>query len=276
MRSYLRTKDYFLSQEQFELLYDDVLDMLATHPKPSNLSKYYESENYISHSDGKVSFLEKVYQRIKKVNLQKKTSLAGYYIENNKTLLDVGAGTGDFLLCAKSKNWKVFGVEPNGKARNLAKEKGIVVKETLKDVQGQKFDIITLWHVLEHLPNLEESIERLSNLLQDDGTLIIAVPNFKSYDAKFYGKFWAAYDVPRHLWHFSKTAIQKLFQKQRMEIIKVKPMWFDSFYVSLLSEEYKTGKKNWAKAFLVGLWSNVLGIFTKEHSSHIYILKKSK
>ena len=112
-------------------------------------------------------------------------------------------------------------------------------------------------------------------MLEDTGTLIVAVPNFKSYDAKHYGEFWAAYDVPRHLWHFSKTAIKKLFGKQNIEVKKVKPMWFDSFYVSLLSEEYKTAKKNWIPALWVGLWSNLNGIFTKEYSSHIYILQKA-
>jgi SAM-dependent methyltransferase len=274
MKSYLKTSDFFLSKESFELLHDDELDLLTTHPKPEDLAKYYESANYISHSDGERTVLERLYQRIKKINLQRKTDLIKSFAGNHKKLLDVGAGTGDFLLYAKRKGWDASGVEPNPNARRLSVEKGIELKTSIDDFRGEKFRIITLWHVLEHLPNLNESIESLSHLLEDDGTLFVAVPNFKSYDAKYYGPFWAAYDVPRHLWHFSKGAIERLFGVHKIKLIKAKPMWFDSFYVSLLSEEYKTGKKNWIRAVAVGLYSNLRGIFTKEFSSHIYILQK--
>ncbi len=276
MKSYLKTNDFFLSNEAFELLYDETLDMLVTSPQPVNIEKYYETDNYISHSDGEGTLLEKVYQSIKKRNLQKKVALIEKYTKDHKTLLDVGAGTGDFLRYAKNKAWKVFGTEPNANARKLASQKGIDLEGDLDNIRGMKFSVITLWHVLEHLPNLKEDIERLSHMLEEEGTLIVAVPNFKSYDAKYYGRFWAAYDVPRHLWHFSRTAMARLFLKQGMELKKVKPMWFDSFYVSLLSEEYKTGKKNWIKAGLLGLVSNISGMMTKEYSSHIYILQKSK
>ncbi|UOY08852.1 class I SAM-dependent methyltransferase [Muricauda sp. SCSIO 64092] len=276
MKSYLKTNDFFLSNEAFELLYDEKLDMLVTSPQPVNIEKYYETDNYISHSDGEGTLLEKVYQRIKKRNLQKKVALIEKYTKDQKTLLDVGAGTGDFLRHAKNKEWKVFGVEPNTNARKLASQKEIDLEEDLVTIRGMKFSVITLWHVLEHLPNLKENIKRLSHMLEEGGTLIVAVPNFKSYDAKSYGRFWAAYDVPRHLWHFSRTAIARLFLKEGMELKKVKPMWFDSFYVSLLSEEYKTGKKNWIKAGLLGLVSNISGMINKEYSSHIYILQKSK
>ncbi|MEY4038850.1 MAG: hypothetical protein RIR67_1162, partial [Bacteroidota bacterium] len=132
---------------------------------------------------------------------------------------------------------------------------------------------ITMWHVLEHVPDLDHQIKELKRLLKPTGSLIIAVPNFKSFDAQHYGKFWAAYDVPIHFWHFSKTAIQKLFQKEQMELIKILPMKFDSFYVSLLSEKYKTGRMNFVKAFFIGLWSNIKAHSDLEYSSHIYILK---
>ena len=276
MKSYLKTNDFFLSNEAFELLYDENLDMLVTSPQPIDIEKYYETDNYISHSDGENTLLEKVYQSIKNRNLQKKVALIEKYTKDDKTLLDVGAGTGDFLRHAKNKGWKIFGVEPNTNARKLASQKEIGLEKDLDTIQEMRFSVITLWHVLEHLPNLRENIERLSHKLEEGGTLIVAVPNFKSYDAKYYGRFWAAYDVPRHLWHFSRTAIARLFLKERMELKKVKPMWFDSFYVSLLSEEYKTGKKNWIKAGWYGLVSNISGMITKEYSSHIYILQKSK
>ncbi|BFP41117.1 class I SAM-dependent methyltransferase [Flavobacteriaceae bacterium GF1] len=276
MKSYLKTNDFFLSNEAFELLYDETLDMLVTSPRPIDIEKYYDTDNYISHSDGENTLLEKVYQSIKKRNLQKKVALIEKFARDGKTLLDVGAGTGDFLRRAKNNGWKVFGVEPNANARKLASQKKIDLEGDLDTIQEMKFSVITLWHVLEHLPNLEENIGRLSHILEEGGALIVAVPNFKSYDAKYYGRFWAAYDVPRHLWHFSRTAISRLFLKQGMELKKVKPMWFDSFYVSLLSEEYKTGKKNWIKAGVLGLVSNIRGMITKEYSSHIYILQKSK
>lgn len=276
MKSYLKTSDHFLSKESFELLYDEEMDMLVTHPIPNDITKYYESKDYISHSDGEGSFFEKTYQWVKRINLYNKISLVKKYAGSSRTLLDVGAGTGNFLIGARRKGWKVSGVEPNTDARRLASEKGIELQKNLNAINGEKFQIITLWHVLEHLPNLKESVQQLSELLEDDGTLIVAVPNFKSYDAQFYKSYWAAYDVPRHLWHFSRKAIENLFSYNYMELIKVKPMWFDSFYVSLLSEQYKKGKKNWFKAAWIGFWSNVKGIFSKEYSSHIYILQKAK
>jgi len=132
-----------------------------------------------------------------------------------------------------------------------------------------------MWHVLEHVPDVRSQIAELKRLIKPGGTIIIAVPNYKSYDAKHYQNFWAAYDVPRHLWHFSKKSIQSLFAEQNLELIKVKPMWFDSFYVSLLSEKYKSGKMNFVKGFWHGIVSNLSGLFSKEYSSHIYIIKNS-
>lgn len=133
-----------------------------------------------------------------------------------------------------------------------------------------------MWHVLEHVPDLQNQIKELKRLLKPNGAIIIAVPNFKSYDAKYYGEFWAAYDTPRHLWHFSKTAIKKLFQNENIELVKILPMKFDSFYVSLLSEKYKTGKMNFIKAFFIGLKSNWKAKEKFEYSSHIYVLKNAK
>ena len=133
-----------------------------------------------------------------------------------------------------------------------------------------------MWHVLEHVPNLQEYIANLKRIVKPTGTIIIAVPNYKSYDAKYYNRFWAAYDVPRHLWHFSKTSIKRLFLDVDMELKKVKPMWFDSFYVSLLSEKYKNGKMSFVKGFFIGFVSNVSGLFNKEFSSHVYIIKNNQ
>ena len=274
MKPFLKTKDFSISQEAFELFYDATYDMLVTKPKPENLDFYYESSTYISHTDSNKSFVDKIYQQVKKYSLSKKIRLINMYSRKEKSLLDVGAGTGDFLKKAQKEEWSIEGVEPNHNARLKALDKGISLKDRLEALPGKKYEVITLWHVLEHLPDLENQIFKLVWHLQEGGTLIIAVPNFNSYDANHYKEFWAAYDVPRHLWHFSKTAIEKLFTKHGLELVKVKPMVFDSFYVSLLSEKYKTGKQNFLKAFFLGLWSNLSAMRTKEYSSHIYILKK--
>ena len=274
MKLYLKTKDFSVSKEAFELHYDEALDMLITQPRPENLDKYYESEVYISHTDSKKSLVDKVYHLVKRYSLKKKLRLIESFENSERTVLDIGAGTADFLIVAQNAGWKTTGIEPNELAKQNASEKGIALLASLKNIEGQKFDVITLWHVLEHLPDLENDIERISQLLNENGTLVVAVPNFKSFDAAYYGKFWAAFDVPRHLWHFSKTAIEKLFQKHQMKLMEIKPMLFDSFYVSLLSEKYKTGKQNIPKAFFIGLKSNFKAKNTKEYSSHIYILKK--
>lgn len=275
MDSYLKTKDYTVTGETFELLYDPELEMLITSPQPEDLKKYYESESYISHTDANENFVDRIYQRVKKISLQKKIKLVDRYSNRKKSLLDVGAGTGDFLAMAQQKGWTVSGVEPNVKAKNKAQQKGIALQQNLDELQGRQFQVISLWHVLEHLPNLEEQISKLKDLLLEDGVLVIAVPNFKSFDAKHYQNFWAAYDVPRHLWHFSKTAIEQLFAKHGMELVNTKPMVFDAFYVSLLSEKYKTGKQNLLKAFYIGLRSNCKAWRSKEYSSQIYVLKKA-
>ncbi|RIV44633.1 class I SAM-dependent methyltransferase [Flagellimonas pelagia] len=274
MKLFLKTKDFSVSGETFELFKDEELDMLVTRPQPENLSKYYESEDYISHTDAEKSLMDKMYQVVKRKNLKNKIQLIENQSNNPKSLLDIGAGTGDFLLFAKSRGFEVVGVEPNEKARQRSSQKGIALHQEIQNIIDQKFDTITLWHVLEHLPNLDDQIKTIASLLKDDGVLVIAVPNFKSYDASYYGKYWAAYDVPRHLWHFSKTSIAKLFDAHGMEVTAIKPMWFDAFYVSMLSEKYKGNKLYLINAFFVGLWSNVKALSTKEHSSLIYILKK--
>ncbi len=275
--NYLKTKDFLVSGESFDLVYDKELDLLKTVPQPKleELGRYYESEDYISHTDEKKGLLSSVYQLVKKWSLRNKTKLIFTQNSGVGSLLDVGAGTGDFLKVAKESAWKVQGMEPNTKARSLALEKGIVLKNSLDVFKGEQFDVVTLWHVLEHIPNLDETISILTDLVKPGGSLIIAVPNYKSFDATYYGNFWAAYDVPRHLWHFSKIAIEELFSVNfKME--KIKPMVFDSFYVSLLSEKYKTGKSFSLKAFWIGLKSNLKGNTSKEYSSHIYCLRKVK
>jgi len=274
-KHFLSVKDYSVSQETFDLYCDETLDMLITSPQPSleNLGKYYESEDYISHTDNKRSLFEKLYHFIKSIALKNKLNLINSQQPDKGRLLDIGAGTGEFLSVAKNDGWQTIGVEPSDRAKAIAKSKGVSFVEHTSELENNSFDVISMWHVLEHVSDLDAQIKELKRLLKPTGTLIIAVPNFKSFDAKYYGKFWAAYDVPIHFWHFSKTAIKLLFEKEEIKLEKVLPMKFDSFYVSLLSEKYKSGKMNFIKAFFIGLQSNWKARQHFEYSSHIYILK---
>ena len=257
LQPFLDCKDYTVSGENYQIKKNSEFDMLVTTPVPKNLSNYYKSEDYISHTDSRKSLFDKIYQFVKKISLNKKLQLINSFYSPSKNILDIGAGTGDFLNFCQLNSWNVFGVEPSEKARNIASKKGIELKENINLFQNKKFDVITLWHVLEHVENLSEYIHLLSNLLSDNGRLVIAVPNYKSYDAHYYKEFWAAFDVPRHLWHFSKSSIDKLFSLVDMSIEEIKPMKFDSYYVALLSEKYKNKKMNLFKIFFNGFYSNL-------------------
>lgn len=277
---YLKCKDYSISGEEFELRYDKELDMLKTYPVPEllKLGEYYESVDYISHTDSKKTIIDRVYQIVKNYAISNKVKLISSYCVKNRSetkLLDIGCGTGDFLLSCKNANFDVVGVEPNEKARELAESKlnGYVLTD-LSDLKDYKFDVITMWHVLEHVPNLDEYLEKLKFFLKDKGTLIVAVPNYKSFDAKYYGKFWAAYDVPRHLSHFSRASIDRIFFQVGMYVKKELPMKFDAFYVSLLSEKYKNSFLQIFRAFSIGVASNFKAITSREYSSLIYVIKK--
>jgi 2-polyprenyl-3-methyl-5-hydroxy-6-metoxy-1,4-benzoquinol methylase len=274
--SYLSCKDYLVSNETFDLVYNKELDMLETTPIPSldKLHSYYQSEEYISHTDASKTLFDKVYQFVKKININNKLNVINSLPKEEKKLLDIGCGTGDFLVACKNKGYRVFGVEPNKKANKIATKKiGEFVYKNLMDIEASKFDVITLWHVLEHVPNLEEYIFKIKSLLKPNAILIIAVPNFKCFDANYYKQYWAAFDVPRHLWHFSKKSIQTIFSNYQISLIKILPLKFDAYYVAMLSEKNKNKKANFIKAFFVGWWSNIKAIKSKEYSSLIYVLK---
>ena len=276
----ITVQDHSVSKEIFELHYNSELDMLETSPlpAPSELSKYYDTEDYISHTDAKRNLFEKVYHLVRSYAIKNKISLINSLADKG-TFLDIGCGTGDVLKAAQDNGWTITGIEPNEKARALANSKtnnSVFDISELNTLPDHSFDVISLWHVLEHLPNLEEHVGLFKRLLKPNGKLIIAVPNYKSFDAAYYNEFWAAYDVPRHLWHFSQNSIKLLFSKFGMTIVKTLPMKFDSYYVSLLSETYKTGHQNFIKAFYIGLRSNLKAKRTSEYSSLIYVLQNTK
>jgi len=266
-------KDHLVSGEEFQIL-EFEKGILKTDPVPADLGKYYESEDYISHSDSKNSLQDKVYQIVKSHMLSKKAKWVRRYFKQGD-ILDFGAGTGEFLNTMRKYLWNVEGVEPNKNARDLAILKRLDLKADLSKLRFKKFDVISLWHVLEHLPDLEIKIAEFYELLQEDGILIIAVPNYRSYDAEFYKEDWAAWDVPRHLWHFSREGLAEKFSVHNFELVEERPLKFDSYYVSLLSENNKNSTANPFNAIYRGFISNQKAKKTGEYSSIAYFFKKT-
>ncbi|NER17398.1 class I SAM-dependent methyltransferase [Spongiivirga citrea] len=278
-QSLFTCKDHLVTKEEFTLHQHSDLDILITNPRPNemDLPSYYESENYISHTNSTKGLFDKLYQLVKSISLRSKTKLLSYYMNSSDSHLDIGAGTGSLIEAMKMKGYSSIGIEPSDQARSVANQNNLELHSSIASIDPKSsFKTISLFHVLEHLPNLNEDLQKITSLLHQDGRLVIAVPNFNSYDANHYKDHWAGFDVPRHLWHFSKTGISQLAELHNLQLEKVKPMWFDSFYVSLLSEQHKSGKRNWVKAIYIGLRSNLSAIRTKEYSSIIYILRKAK
>jgi 2-polyprenyl-3-methyl-5-hydroxy-6-metoxy-1,4-benzoquinol methylase len=278
---FLKGTDFFLTKEKFVIVQCNNCGLKFVNPRPGEIeiNKYYESPEYISHDTDKPGILTSIYSLARKYTINKKFCLVDRNSQG-KNILDYGCGTGEFILYCKKKGWNVTGIEPNKKPREFAVERhGLKVINTseLKDLQDTSFNVITLWHVLEHIHRLEEVFGTLSKLLAKNGTLIIAVPNSNSLDAMHYGEYWAAYDLPRHLYHFSKSTMERLAIEQGFRIEKILPMKLDSFYISLLSEKYKNGHARWFSAFLNGEKSNR---FAKkngmEYSSLIFVLKLEK
>ena len=275
------TQDYFLTNEQFTIVNCSACGFRFTNPRPEpeKLSEYYKSEEYISHSNTKKGFVNKIYHFVRNHGHKSKYALINKFQKNGKSILDIGCATGEFLNFFKEKGWNVLGIEPGTNARKFAEENyklDVYDEEKLGKLSDNSFDVVTMWHVLEHVPKLNERILELKRIVKDEGILVIAVPNCNSYDAVFYQKFWAAYDVPRHLYHFSTDTLKMLFKKHELSIIKIAPMKFDSFYVSLLSEKYKSKKPSFVKAFFRGILSNLKSGKNTDYSSVIFVVKKSK
>lgn len=276
---YLNVKDYTVSQEQFKIVTCQKCGFKFTNPRPEEnaIGEYYKAESYISHTNTSKGLISKIYQKVRKFTLKGKTKLINRLNPNKGKLLDVGCGTGMFLNVAREDGWIVNGIEPDAGARKIAEQTNhIKIKsEILISFQNETFDIITMWHVLEHVHQLNNTIEWLKERLTKDGKLIIAVPNHESKDAEIYKEKWAAYDVPRHLYHFSQNSIKELFAKHGFELKETLPMKFDSFYVSMLSSKYQNGKINYVKAFVDGLKSNISAAKNNQnYSSLIYVFKK--
>ena len=275
--NYIICKDFTVSQESFAITKCKSCDFLFTNPRPDKkiIQDYYESQDYISHSDSANSPINILYKLVRRYTLKSKLSLLSS-LTQRKTLLDYGCGTAALLELALNNKWIVTGVEPNNQARTIAKSKiGEQVFSNIEKLDdGQTFDVITLWHVLEHIHDLNKTIIRLKSHLNKKGTILIALPNHHSLDQEIYREHWAAYDVPRHLYHFNQLTFKSFVQKHNLRVINIVPMKFDSYYVSLLSERYKTGKPNYIKSIINGWKSNRWAYKNNNnYSSLIYVLK---
>lgn len=276
--TYLECSDFFFTKEKFILVSCNTCGFVFINPRPETekLQYYYHSDEYISHSGNKKGLVNSIYLKIRNYTHHKKLHLVEKR-SNGKNILDIGCGSGELLKLFKDNKWEVLGVEPNTNARNFAITSlriKVIDEPELSSIPSQSMNVITMWHVLEHVSDLNLRMSELKRIIKNDGVIIIAVPNYRSYDASYYGKYWAAYDVPRHLYHFSQDTMKKLLLKHQFEIIDIKPMKFDSYYVSMLSEKYLNGKQNIIKALLVGLKSNCKAKKNKmNYSSLIYIVK---
>lgn len=273
-------KDYLVSNQEFDILHCSNCTLRITFPKPNidEISKYYNSEEYISHKEEGRSLINKIYKIVQKISLVKKRRLVEKYFGGEKgSLLDIGCGTGDFINVMQKADWQVSGVEPDNNARRIAQELSSAqifsIEQHLNDTS--KYDVITMWHTLEHIHDIHKQISKIDEMLDEDGMLYIAVPNYTSFDAEYYKQNWAAYDVPRHLNHFSPQAMQILFEKYEYSIISYKQLPFDPFYIALLSELSVINSKNIIRAFWIGFRSYIKGLFnSKQGSSVLYILKR--
>lgn len=277
----LKLKDHSISKEDFELVKCGNCNFVFTQNIPSQeeIGPYYVSEDYISHSDTKKGLINSLYHTVRAWMLKSKKGLVKKYAPSGK-LLDVGCGTGYFLNFMKNSGFDVLGVEPDENARELGvKNFGLEVyspEKLLNEGIDQKFGAITMWHVLEHVHEPDLYFQTYRKLLEDKGVLVIAVPNCSSYDARHYKDYWAAYDVPRHLWHFTPETIKKLGEKNGFELIAKKRLPFDAFYCSLLSEKYKGNPLFVIKGFFIGGISWLNSLFNKDETSSLTYVFRMK
>ncbi len=264
--------DHFLTGEKFHIVENPSTKILHTQPVPENLDKYYETEDYLSHNNSSSGLFARLYALAKSFNLKSKTKLISEFVEKGDHL-DIGAGIGDLVKAARQKGINSTGVEPSSKAREVARRQNVELHNSTAELPNEKFEVISMYHVLEHVPDLQIQIAELKRLLAERGTLILALPNIESYDAGFFKSFWAGYDVPRHLHHFSKATIVNLLSED-FELVKTQPMWFDSFYVSILSARYQKKPVPLIYGLFIGLWSNLRALGSGNASSLTYIFKK--
>lgn len=280
-KHFIFCKDHTVSHETFEIVQCEECGFKFTNPRPDeeSIGRYYQSSDYISHSNTSKGIINFLYKIARKFTVSKKVNLVKSVSPDGKTILDYGCGTGEFLLAAKKAGWIVKGIEPSPEARNFAISNYLLevfAPSEINLLPEKSFDVITLWHVLEHVHKLNQAIEIFKKLLNQNGKLIIAVPNSTASESITYKQNWAAYDLPRHLYHFSSDSITHLFKKHQMELIKTLSMPLDAFYVSMLSEKYRKSTFGFVKGFFNGAITNLNSLSDKNNSSSlIFILQKA-
>jgi SAM-dependent methyltransferase len=269
-----------VSGERFPVFRCDGCGLLFTQdiPEEDAIGRYYGSDDYISHSDTRKGLVNRLYHAVRNITIKGKRKMAlGANGGHRGMLLDYGCGTGAFLSSMRDAGWGVVGLEPDARARvNALALHGLRPEppEALHTLPDGHFDVVTLWHVLEHVHRLQETLQGLKRVLRPGGTMFIAVPNHASFDARHYGPDWAAWDVPRHLYHFSPASMRRLVELNGLTVSDMRPMWFDSFYVSMLSERYKRHSVGSLRALLTGIRSNLSAIGSPGNcSSVIYVLR---
>lgn len=276
-KPFLTCKDYLVSQAEFAIQSCSKCGFRFTNPRPDNSSigQYYQSADYVSHNDQSAGIINKLYRLVRQYTLRQKLNLINSVQPQKGKLLDVGCGTGLFLEMGQQGGWKITGVEPDDTARTAAMNRlKTNVVETIQEVGEKPYDIITMWHVLEHVPNLQETIQELKSRLKTGGILLLALPNSDSLDAEHFKQYWAAYDIPRHLSHFTPSTINRLVSQAGFTLSATKPMYFDSFYIGMLSTRHRDGSTNWIESIYQGIRSNWSGRKTGNYSSLIYLFKK--
>ena len=271
-------KDEFLTKEDFHICECLNCGLLYTMPRPDkdHIGAYYKSEDYYSHKENTKGFVPKLYERIKKNNLKNKYQLATNGLSVGK-MLEIGCGVGDFLHTAEEHGWECIGVEPSEEAKAIATKRtkaSILSSEELESLADEQFDLITMWHVLEHVDDLRWEMDQLQRLIKPHGRIVIAVPNYKSYDGQYYKEHWAAYDVPRHLNHFNRTVLTKMFKTKGLELKKMDKLKWDAYYISYMSEQYRINSLPLVRGAFRGLISNSKARKSGEWSSLVYIFEK--
>ena len=271
---YLKLKDLFLSNEEFHLMQCDHCGLLFTTPRPSPdiIGKYYQSDKYYSHQQNQKGFVPRIYEAVKTLNIRKKVSYAVGGLPKGK-ILDIGCGVGDFLLYLMQRGWDVVGIEPSSDAQLIAEQRlGFLPlsPSASSSLPDHSFDVITLWHVLEHIDDLKFQISEIKRLLKPQGRLVIALPNFQSFDCQYYKEYWAAWDVPRHLNHFSPEVIRTIVTSVGMDFVDTQKLKWDAYYISFLSERYLGHSLPLLRGAWVGLKSNLRASRTGLYSSLVY------
>ena len=264
---HFKVKDYIKSGDLFQLYKDNNSGIVWTFlDKNHNHEYYYSSEKYIPHKEKK-GFFGFLYLFVQKIMFRYKLKNLKNHINKNKIVLDYGSGDGRFAEYLNQLQIKTMTYDPLVKKLDESEPNSYQTPEN-------QIDTIMMWHVIEHIPDLDSSIKAIYNSIKNKGSLVVAVPNIDSYDSKHYKECWAGFDVPRHLYHFNHESLINFIEKQGFIYNYRKPLIFDSFYVSILSEKNRNNPFGTLNGLIIGLISNLFALFSTNYSSSFYVFTK--